>query len=173
MRFAHLSVQEYLETRKNSWGVIDALLLVSEACLWTLQCGTSRMPAFYDYAGSNWFVYCRSYQDIALSQHSQDPDHALDIPILNTFLGSFDLGSIHFAKWVSWIKENKVGMYDGDLALYYYVPSTPPRPAFAAAACGSVGFGTRNAQTWISRMIKMIHCYILLVDSGQLGLCCV
>jgi len=24
MRFAHLSVQEYLETRKNSWGTIDA-----------------------------------------------------------------------------------------------------------------------------------------------------
>ena len=30
MRFAHLSVQEYLETRKDSWGVIDAQRFVSE-----------------------------------------------------------------------------------------------------------------------------------------------
>ena len=38
MRFAHPSVQEYLEKKKDSWGIIDAQRFVSEACLWTLQC---------------------------------------------------------------------------------------------------------------------------------------
>ena len=86
--------------RKDSWEIIDAQRFISEGCLWTLKCGPSSMPALYGYAGRNWFRHCRSYQDIALSQSTQDPSHALDIPTLNTFLGSFDCASIHFAQWV-------------------------------------------------------------------------
>jgi len=141
MRFAHLSVQEYLETRKDSWGIIDAQRFVSEGCLWTLQCGTSPMSALYDYANRNWFRHCRSYQDIALFQSTQDPNHALYIPILNTFLGSFACGSTHFAEWVAWLGGNRVR--EG-LILCYSVPSTPLSPAFAAAA-----FGLGELVSWL------------------------
>jgi len=133
IQFAHLSVQEYLETRKNCWEIIDAQRFVSEGCLWTLQCGPSLMPTLYDYAGRNWFRHCRSYQGIALSQTTRDPNNALDIPILNTFLGTFDCASIHFVEWVNWIKRNRV---HGDLGLCVSVPSNPLRPAFAAAVSG-------------------------------------
>jgi len=132
MRFAHLSVQEYLETRKNSCSTIDAQRFVSEGCLWTLRYGSPIAP-LYDYAGRNWFRYCKSYQDIALSQSTQDPNHALDIPILNTFLGTFDCPSTHFVQWVSWLKEAEIY---GDLYLCILVPSEPLSPAFAAALWG-------------------------------------
>lgn len=122
MRFAHLSVQEYLETRKNTWGTIDAQCFVSEGCLWTLQSGLSPMPALYYYAGRSWFRHCRSYQDMVLSLSTRDSHHTLDIPILNTFLGSFNCASVHFVKWAKWVKKNNVG--EG-LDLYDTVLSAP------------------------------------------------
>ena len=133
MRFAHLSGQEYLETRNGSWGIIDAQRFVSEGCLWTLQREPSLQTGPYSYAYDNWFRHCRSYQDIALSHNSQDPNHALDIPLLNTFLGSFDSPSMHFTKWVT---QTSAGFLDGDIPLFLLVQSRPLRPAFAAAVCG-------------------------------------
>ena len=135
VRFAHLSVHEYLETRKDTWGVIDAQRFVSEGCLWTLQCGPSLVPALYKYAGENWFLHCRSYQDIALSLSSQDPNHTLDIPILNTFLGSFGCPSIHF---VEWAKHNLSFEHRSSIL------SIPLRPAFAAAV-----FGLGELVSWL------------------------
>jgi len=132
MRFAHLSVQEYLETRDDSWGIIDAQRFVSEGCLWTLQRGPSLMPALYDYAGRNWFRHCRSYQDLAELQTTQDPNDVLDIPRLNAFLGSFDCASTHFVEWVDWSTENQ---RPDDIDVYNIL-SRPLRPIFAAAVCG-------------------------------------
>jgi len=136
IRFAHLSVQEYLETRQDSWGIIDAQRFVSEGCLWTLQCGPCLTSALYDYAGCNWFRHCRSYQDIILSRRTQDPNNSLDIPILNTFLGSFACGSTHFTEWVDWLKEQKVQKVYEDLHPCYWGLSKPLSPAFAAATSG-------------------------------------
>jgi len=133
MRFAHLSVREYLEVRKDSWSIIDTERFVSEGCLWTLLRGPSLMPLLYDYAGRNWFRHCRSYQDIALSQTTEDPNYTLDIPTLNTFLGSFDCPSIRFVEWVGWLPKHEV--HEG-LNLAQTVESTPLSPAFAAAVCG-------------------------------------
>ncbi|RPB27788.1 hypothetical protein L211DRAFT_802384, partial [Terfezia boudieri ATCC MYA-4762] len=52
VRFSHLSVQEYLETRNEIWDVniIDVQLFVSECCLWTLQSPLD-LP-LYEYAAS-------------------------------------------------------------------------------------------------------------------------
>ena len=150
MRFAHLSVPEYLETRKNSWGIIDAQRFVSEGCLWTLQCGPSPTSALYDYAGRTWFRHCRSYQDITLSQSTQDPSHALDIPILNTFLGSFDCASIYFTEWVSWVKTTHV--YGLRLSPGVIASSEPPSPAFMAAASG---IGELVSWLWHSEGVDM------------------
>ena len=86
--------------------------------------------------------------------------HALDILILNTFLGSFDLASTCFAEWVSWV--NNAPVY-GNHYLCLSVPSTPLRPAFAAAVCG---LGELVSWLWHSEGADMniknnqiIHCY--------------
>ncbi|KAF8427950.1 hypothetical protein EV426DRAFT_640542 [Tirmania nivea] len=148
LRFAHLSVQEYLETRENIWGIIDAHRFVSEGCLWTLQCGPSPEPAIYDYAGHYWFRHCRSYQDLALSQNTQDFKHALDIPILNTYLGSFDCASIPFAWWVGWLEK----ISSPSRLREESVRSKPLSPAFAAAI---FGLGELVSWLWHSEGVNM------------------
>ena len=132
VRFSHLSVQEYLETRSETWdvSVIDAQLFVSESCLWTLQ-SSLELP-LYNYAALNWFQHCRSYQDLVLWVRSQkDTERELRIPLLNSFLGSFKEASASYAKWADWVGAN-VGIYDSLLC----VRSTPLYPAFAAAFAG-------------------------------------
>ena len=143
MRFAHLSVREYLETRENSWGIIDAQRFILEGCLWTLQCEPSASLTLHGYAASNWFGHCRSYQDIVLSQSTYvqglGPTHALDIPTLRTFLGSFDCASTYFMKWVEWLNCQRYpndSIKYADANLCDVVPSKPLSPAFAAVACG-------------------------------------
>jgi len=150
MRFAHLSVQEYLETRKDSWGIIDAQRFVSEGCLWTLQYKASQMPGLYDYAGLNWFLHCKYYQDIALLRSTQDPNNSLDIPILNTFLGSFDCASIKFMEWVAWLDNEWVSHDDQELS--DLVTSKPLSPAFATAVCG---LGELVSRLWHSESAEM------------------
>ena len=126
------------------------------------------MPALYRYAGRNWFRHCRSYQDIALSQHPQHPNHSLDIPILNTFLGSFHLASVCFSEWVTWVEVNSV--YEGGENLHGLVLSTPLRPAFAAAVCG---LGELVSWLWHSEgadmNIKNDYNYSLLYLASRYG----
>ena len=152
MRFAHLSVQEYLETRNNSWGIIDAQRFVSEACLWTLQCGPSSMSALYDYAGRNWFRHCRSYQDIALLRSTRDSNHTVDIPIdiLNNFLGSFNYPATHFAEWIGWLEVRWV-QYEHQ-NLINLISSQSLSPAFVAAVSG---LGELVTWLWHSESAEM------------------
>ena len=170
MRFAHLSVQEYLETRKDSWGIIDAERFVSEACLWALQCGPSAIPALYDYSSHNWFRHCRSYQDIALVQNTPDPNHSLDIPILNTFLGSFNDASVRFGEWVGWLMEYTQSHWHQGRAMYRSILSTPLTPAFTAAVCG---LGELVSWLWYSEgadmNIKNDENYSLLHLASEYG----
>jgi len=132
VRFSHLSVQEYLETRNDVWGVsvIDAQLLVSESCLWMLQ-STPRLP-LYQYAAQYWFHHCRLYQDLVLS--AKDTKHALCIPLLDGFLGSFEQASASYVKWSDWVGGNRRPyVIIGPLASTL---STPVCPAFSAAFAG-------------------------------------
>lgn len=103
VRFSHLSAQEYLEMPNEMWNVsiIDAQLFVSESCLWTLQ--SPLESPLYEYAAYNWFHHCRSYQDLILSKDI-DIKHQLNIPLLNSFLGSFKQASPSYLKWGSWIQ---------------------------------------------------------------------
>ena len=128
VRFSHLSVQEYLETRDEIWNVnvIDAQLYVSESCLWALQ--SSPEASLYEYAACNWFKHCRSYQDRLRS--SKDIKYEMNIPLLSSFLGCFTEPSSSYVNWASWVE--KKGKYH-DLAV---VLSTPLCPAFSAAYTG-------------------------------------
>ena len=133
VRFSHLSVQEYLETRNDIWDVtvIDAQLFVSESCLWTLQ-STLESP-LYEYAAFNWFQHCRSYQDVVLSARSLGGAKLeLSIPLLDSFLGSFKQPSSSYAKWADWIVDKGEAYYSGVM----HVRSTPLCPAFSAAFAG-------------------------------------
>ena len=129
VRFSHLSVQEYLETRNEIWNVnvIDAQIFVSESCLWTLQ-SSLELP-LYKYAAENWFQHCRSYQDLALAARNLTK-HDLNIPLLNTFLGSFNQASDSYMRWADNMSRN--GNYD----LRTSILSTPLCPAFSAAFAG-------------------------------------
>ncbi|KAF8417654.1 hypothetical protein EV426DRAFT_709670 [Tirmania nivea] len=130
VRFSHLSVQEYLETGNEIWNIIDAQLLVSESCLWTLQ--SSLEVPLYDYAARNWFLHCRSYQDLVLSAANlKDNKHKLRIPLLDRFLGSFKQASASYVKWADWVGVH-VSRYD----YLFGVRSTPLCPAFSAAFAG-------------------------------------
>ena len=135
VRFSHLSVQEYLETRNEIWGisVMDAQLFVSESCLWTLQYEHYLSSPLYEYATLNWFLHCKSYQDLVLS--AENTKHELTIPLLNHFLGSFQQASTSYVKWVNWvrIRIDKKDCYFSSLSC---VLSTPLCPAFAAAFAG-------------------------------------
>jgi len=134
VRFSHLSVQEYLETRNDIWDVTitDAQLFVSESCLWTLQ-STLELP-LYEYAALNWFKHCRSYQNLVLAVvNTRDITHELSIPLLNSFLGSFEQASTRYSRWADWVGIN-VSEYDSNCL--YCIRSTPLCPVFSAAFAG-------------------------------------
>ena len=134
VRFSHLSVQEYLETRNDVWdiGVVDAQLFVSEACLWTLQYGHVPSSRLYEYAAKNWYKHCRSYQDLALSgANSEATRHELCIPLLDSFLGSPAKASNAYIKWAGWATGDILRHF-----LLYPLFSTPLYPTFCAAFAG-------------------------------------
>ncbi|KAF8417668.1 hypothetical protein EV426DRAFT_645734, partial [Tirmania nivea] len=136
VRFSHLSVQEYLETWNSIWdiSIIDTQLFVSESCLWTLQYSSLNSP-LYDYAASHWFEHCRSFQDLVLSAAKlKDTKHKLSIPLLDSFLGSFQQASASYVKWADWVygTYNDKQEYFSILCIY----STPIYPAFSAAFAG-------------------------------------
>jgi len=144
VRFSHLSVQEYLETPNKIWDirVVDAQLFAAESCLWLLQ--SCLKSPLYDYAARNWFQHCRSYQDLVLSAlNTNDTKHELCIPLLDSFLGSFEEVSASYVEWADWVAaKNQAGddQVDGDqddddhsLSLTL---STPLCPAFSAAFAG-------------------------------------
>ena len=144
VRFSHLSVQEYLETRNGAWdiSVIDAQLFVSESCLWTLQYSSRGLP-LYEYAAHNWFLHCRSYQDLMLSMvNIKDTKHGLSLPLLDSFLGSFAQASASYVKWVDWVGD-RFQSYDS----LSCVSSKPLCPAFSAAFAG---LGELVSWLWIS-----------------------
>ena len=128
VRFSHLSVQEYLETRGEIWevGVIDAQLLVCESCLWILQ-SSLELP-LYEYAANRWLRHCRLYQDLVLSVINRNgTKYEMSIPLLNSFLGSFGQASPDYVRWVDWIRaqENTPLMWAASTC-----------PAFSAALAG-------------------------------------
>ncbi|KAF8417576.1 hypothetical protein EV426DRAFT_699665 [Tirmania nivea] len=133
VRFAHLSVQEYLEIRNEVWdvSVTDAQLFVSESCLWILQYSSPTFP-LYNYAAHNWFLHCRSYQDLVLSMaNSKDTKHVMNIPLLDSFLGSFEDAGASYVKWAEWVG-NTLKSYEPLDCVF----STPLCPAFSAAFAG-------------------------------------
>jgi len=156
VRFSHLSVREYLEAQNETW-VIDAQFLVSESCLWTLQCGDSLNSPLYDYAARNWFKHCRSYQDLVLSRVSiKDTKHELSILLLNSFLGSFEHPSASYVKWVDWLNDSKTC----ESEINYLARLTP---AFSAAFAG---LGELVSWLWHAEghdmKIKQNDAYLLL-----------
>jgi len=153
VRFSHLSVQEYLETRSEIWdvSVIDAHLFVSESCLWTLQSSELPLYPLYKYARLNWFRHCRSYQDLVLSVvNVKDAPHKLSIPLLNTFLGSFSLAASSYAKWAKWVAD-----YGGYASELRCILSTPLCPAFSVAFAG---LGELVSWLWSSEGNNMKIC---------------
>ena len=105
VRFSHLSVQEYLETRNEIIREIDAQLFVSKCCLWTLQHRHPLSSPLYEYAARNWFRHCRSYEDLVLAPATlKDTRYELCIPLLNRFLGSFKEASTSYAEWAEWVR---------------------------------------------------------------------
>ena len=150
VRFSHLSVQEYLETRNGKWDVtiIDAQLFVAESCLWTLQ--SPLESPLYRYAGYNWFKHCKSYQDLLLStKNIADTKHELHIPLLNNFLGAFKESSASYVKWARFsafaegtAEDTTDSMVLGQWNYVYGVDSpcvvrgAPHYPAFSAAFAG-------------------------------------
>ncbi|KAF8417658.1 ankyrin repeat-containing domain protein [Tirmania nivea] len=146
VRFAHLSVQEYLEIRNEVWGVsiTDAQLFVSESCLWTLQYSSFEFP-LYEYASRNWFLHCRSYQDLVLSMANyKDTKYMMNIPLLDSFLGSFEDASASYVQWVELVG-NSIGDYES-------LSFTPPYPAFFAAFAG---LGPLISWVWDSKKNNM------------------
>ena len=107
MRFSHLSVQEYLEGRNGDLDpIIDAHLLVAESCLWVLQDPHIAPSPNYLYIALNWFKHCRSYQDLVLQvsvSSNKSSKYKLDIPLLNSYLGSFRHASSSYCKWHDWL----------------------------------------------------------------------
>ena len=93
LRFVHLSVREYLEDRYKEWNLIDAHLHVAESSLWVLQDSCSHTPhSLHEYISYNWFRHCESYQDLVAHDppsSGKSSRHRRDIPLLNSFLGSF------------------------------------------------------------------------------------
>jgi len=136
VRFSHLSVQEYLETKNEIWDVTvtDAQLFVAESCLWTLQAGYHLNSPLYEYSAFNWFKHCRSYQGFVVSTGNiNDTKHKLSIPLLDSFLGSFKQGSASYVKWADWVgAEEQDHTYTG----LECVLSTPLYPAFSAVFAG-------------------------------------
>jgi len=135
VRFSHLSVQEYLETRNGIWdiGLVDAELFVSEACLYLLQQPHSQTSPLYRYAALNWFKHCRSYQDLVLSTvNTKDANYPPSILLLDTFLGSFKQASTSYIKWAAWAHDLTEANASGLICIY----STPLCPAYSAAFAG-------------------------------------
>ena len=132
VRFSHLSVQEYLETRNEIWdvSVIDSQWFVSESCLWALQ--SSRGSPLYEYAAHNWYKHCRSYQDLLLSTvNAKVTKDDMGIPLLDSFFGSFKQVSASYIKWADWVLGKELFFFNP-----HCVPSTPLCPAFSAAFAG-------------------------------------
>ncbi|KAF8427603.1 ankyrin repeat-containing domain protein [Terfezia claveryi] len=154
VRFSHLSVQEYLETRNEIWDVniIDVQLFVCQSCLWTLQSPQSPLNLpLYKYAAFFWFQHCRSYQDLVLSTvNTKDTNHELSIPLLNSFLGPFKEASASYAKWIGWIEANEYG--NTDEFMLQVVKSEPLYPVFSAAFAG---LGELVSWLWLSKRNNM------------------
>jgi len=133
VRFSHLSAQEYLEMPNEMWhvSITDAQLFVSECCLWVLQ--SPLESPLYKYAASNWFHHCRSYQDLILSKDGDTKDR-LNIPLLNSFLGSFKQASPSYSRWGSWIRAT--AEEESQYITLWSALSTPLYPAFSAAFAG-------------------------------------
>ena len=139
IRFSHLSVQEYLETESMNkyWDIIDAHLLVIEACLWVLQCARPESVPLDSYAACHWFHHCRFYQDLVVqtTASSKLSRHTLDVPSLRSFLASFDQPTVSYEKWRS-----RVSFSNMSPGLKYeekeHLRSLPVYPAFAAAFGG-------------------------------------
>ena len=147
MRFTHLSVREYLETKNEMWSILDSHLLVAEACLWTLQ-DQHTLDTFpmrdwhkeihlYQYAAMEWFEHCRLYQDLKIAASSPTEfDTEPNIPLLNSFLGSFNQASANYGDWVTWLGNGEHGWIYDIRRIYRVVYSEDLRPAFGAALGG-------------------------------------
>ena len=159
IRFSHLSVQEYLETESMNkyWDIIDAQHLVMEACLWILQCQfppESISLDLYSYTACHWFRHCRFYQDLAVeaiaAANSKPSKHILDVPLLKSFLVSFDQLTASYEQWKNWVSEY-YGK-DEDNTDYLLLIYPPDYPAFAAAVGG---LGEMVSWLWLEKGIDM------------------
>ncbi|KAF8418001.1 ankyrin repeat-containing domain protein, partial [Terfezia claveryi] len=153
IRYSHLSVQEYFEMNNIFLGdPIDTQLLVAESCLLTLQ-DSHHLTPLYQYAALNWFRHCRSYQDLVL-QHAgtrKSLDLTPDIPLLRSFLGSFNRPSIDYMKWLDWLLVSQ-DINDKEKQMAAVLRSQPVFPIFAAAF---TGLGELAGWLWHSKDVDI------------------
>jgi len=133
VQFAHLSVKEYLISRK--WTEVEAHAMAAKSCLTTLiekpheDFSYSRITSFLQYADYYWLEH--------VSKGSVGPSHKTLKEPLYSFLGSPGLPNPSYTNWIRG-KDNKNGVEEPtpevEQGLYDYY-SQPPNPLFLATAC--------------------------------------
>lgn len=136
-RFAHLSVREYLESRKD-YTLSDAHALVLERCLDAhtyRPLGTPQMDSmvkqnniFRPYSTLYWPMHCQSLQSTEMATGLREK--------LHKFLFQDSKASPSYTEWVSTTREScKSLQWDDSLnVMLRAVSSSPPTPLFLACS---------------------------------------